>query len=148
MALNRFIEHAQKSTLAGLLFRLATLTIIQSLVLVLLLLGSSRVRGIGESDNILIVFMMLLGFQLFGQIISERPQGIEYAYLRLGGSIAARTFFPLLMLVGIDFLVEPGFIESTMVSVLTLYFVGMIFGIGLHVANLNKQNKAASDSKN
>ena len=92
--------------------------------------------------------MMLLGFQLFGQVISERPQGIEYAYLRLGGSIAARTFFPLLMLVGIDFLVEPGFIENTMFSVLTLYFVGMIFGIGLHVANLNKQNKAASDSEN
>ena len=147
MLLHRYFEHAQKPTLAGLLFRLVTLTIVQTFVLAILLVGASGGWGIGNPEDILIVFLVVVGFQLAGQIIAERPSGIDYAYLRLGGSIAARTMFPLLMLLGIDVLVEPGFIENTIVALLAFYFVGMIFGIGLHVAHLSKQDKLASGSE-
>ncbi len=142
--LHRILEHAQKSTLAGLLFRLVLLTIVQTIVLLFLMFGATQGWSIGKPEDILIVFMVVVGFQIAGQMIAERPEGIEYAYLRLGGSIAARTVFPLVMLLGVDFLIEPGFIENTMVPLLSFYFVGMIFGIGLHLAHLNKQDKPAS----
>ncbi len=140
--IGKLLTRIGEDTNAGLFLRASLIVVVQLLVLLgLLLLIQLGVFRCSIGDLILVFGMMVL-CQVVGQLIAERPQGVDWVTLRLFGSLAVRTFFPLAIIFIADITSEGGFVNQVLIPVFVFYFVGLVLSSAQHLMKLNDDEES------
>jgi len=130
--------------LRGLLCRIFALCFVLTLVLMLFfgLRYAECLPSVVSPRDLILVFGLVVTTTILGQVFSEYPTGDDALMTRLNLAIAARSGL-LLFAVFVLKTTQEGFLEMPSMAVLiTLYCVGLFFGIYLDTCRLNRQDSA------
>jgi hypothetical protein len=93
-----------------------------------------------ESTSLLVLFLTFFTSTLLSQIAMEFPRGNELALIRLAISVSLRTGFPLLVVMLVESVALPGFLEQMIKAVVAFYGVSIVMGVLLSLITVNQKS--------
>ncbi len=133
-----------ESSIRGLASRIFVLCLALTLVLMLFfgLRYAECLPSVVTPSDLFLLFALVVTTTILGQVFSEYPQGEDSLMTRLNLMIFTRSGL-LLIAVLVLMKTRVGKIEVPFIAVLiTLYSVGLFFGIYLDACRLNRQDSA------